>query len=93
MGGVALLAGEPFGRFGSFNPTGHAALYLSRICAETPTLLRRCQHGETGVVISRYHRIAGYDWIAMPLTPWLIEPENDSRIKVAAPSTNQVLTS
>lgn len=68
---VALLVGEPFGRFGAFNPTGHAAVYLSRICAATPTELRRCEGDETGVVISRYHRIGGYDWIAMPLMPCL----------------------
>jgi hypothetical protein len=69
--GVALLVGEPFGKFGSFNPTGHAAIYLSGVCAETPTVLRVCQSGESGVVISRYHRIAGYDWIAVPLLAYL----------------------
>lgn len=68
---VALLVAEPFGRFGAFNPTGHAAVYLSRICAATPTELRRCEGDETRVVISRYHRIGGYDWIAMPLIPCL----------------------
>ncbi|MGQ9635465.1 MAG: hypothetical protein ACUVXB_14615 [Bryobacteraceae bacterium] len=25
---VALLVGEPYGKFGFFNPTGHAAIYL-----------------------------------------------------------------
>ena len=68
---VALLLEEPYGRFGSFNPTGHAAVYLTRICAASPTVLRRCVAGETGVVISRYHRIAGLDWIAIPLMPYL----------------------
>lgn len=70
-GQAALLLEEPFGKFGRFNPTGHAAIYLPRVCAETPVLLRRCQPGELGVVISRYHRIDGYDWIAMPLVPYL----------------------
>ena len=55
---------EPFGLFGHMNPTGHAAVYLSRVCAASPTVLRPCEPGESGVVISRYHRVGGYDWIA-----------------------------
>jgi hypothetical protein len=70
-GQAALLMEEPFAKFGRFNPTGHAAIYLPRVCAETPVMLRRCEPGELGVVISRYHRVAGYDWIAMPLVPYL----------------------
>jgi hypothetical protein len=69
--GVALLVSEPFGRFGFFNPTGHASIYLSGICAETPATLRPCRPGEFGAVISRYNRIAGRDWIAIPLLPYL----------------------
>lgn len=68
---VALLMEEPYGEFGAFNPTGHAAVYLNHICAETPTQLRLCRNGEYGVVISRYHKIDGYDWIAIPLVPYL----------------------
>ena len=30
---ATLLLGEPYGKFGSLTPTGHAAVYLSRICA------------------------------------------------------------
>jgi hypothetical protein len=48
---VSLLIEEPYGFFGSINPTGHSAIYLNRVCAESPTVLRRCQPGETGVVI------------------------------------------
>lgn len=68
---ATLFMEEPFGFFGSMNPTGHAAVYLSRVCAQTPTQLRRCGPGEMGVVISRYHKVAGYDWIAIPLIPYL----------------------
>jgi hypothetical protein len=68
---VTLLLEEPFGTFGAMNPTGHAAIYLSRICADSPLSLRRCNQGELGVVISRYHRIAGFDWIAIPVIPYL----------------------
>lgn len=70
-GSVTLLMEEPFGTFGAFNPTGHAAVYLSGVCADEPTLLRLCRAGEQGVVISRYHHVAGYDWLAVPLVPYL----------------------
>ena len=75
---ATLLLEEPYGHFGEFTGTGHAAVYLSRVCAESPTVLRTCREGETGVVLSRYNRIAGYDWLAIPLMPYLYavsEPE------------------
>jgi len=62
---------EPYGDFGATNPTGHAAVYFNHICADTPTSLRPCHDGEFGVVISRYHKIDGYDWLAIPLVPYL----------------------
>jgi hypothetical protein len=68
---VALLLEEPYGRLGSMNPTGHAVVYLSRVCADSPLQLRRCAPGEMGVVIGRYHYIGGYDWLAIPLIPYL----------------------
>jgi hypothetical protein len=74
-GEVALLVEEPYGAFGSMNPTGHAAIYLNRVCAESPVLLRRCRPGETGVVISRYSRIRKLDWVAIPLLPYLYAVE------------------
>jgi hypothetical protein len=72
---VALLVEEPYGFFGSINPTGHSAIYLNRVCAESPTMLRRCEPGETGAVISRYSRIRSLDWIAIPLMPYLYAVE------------------
>jgi hypothetical protein len=71
---------EPYGFFGSVNPTGHNAIYFERICAETPTRLRRCQPGELGAVIARYQGIAGYDWIAIPLIPYLYSVEYASQV-------------
>ncbi|MFB3826318.1 MAG: hypothetical protein ACE15B_06090 [Bryobacteraceae bacterium] len=78
--GVALLVSEPFGRFGFLTPTGHASVYLSAICAETPTRLRPCRPGESGAVISRYNRIAGRDWIAVPLLPYLYAVERPEEV-------------
>src|ERR1700744_4067194 len=72
---AALLMEEPYASFGAFNPTGHAAIYLNHICAESPTLLRPCRAGEPGAVISRYHKIDGYDWLAIPLVPYLYAVE------------------
>ncbi len=82
--GVALLVSEPFGRFGFFNPTGHASIYLSGVCAETPTRLRICRPGESGVVLSRYNRIAGRDWIALPLLPYLYAVERPEDVPETA---------
>jgi hypothetical protein len=70
-GKIALLLEQPYGHFGSMNPTGHVSIYLSDVCVETPVELRRCDPGERGAVISRYHRIDGYDWLAMPLLAYL----------------------
>lgn len=68
---VSLFMEEPYARFGAWNPTGHTAIYLDHVCADTFTELRRCRPGETGVVLSRYHKVHGDDWIAMPLIPYL----------------------
>lgn len=73
---ISLLVEEPFGTFGAFNPTGHAAIYLSNVCADSPTRLRVCHGDEMGVVVSRYHRVDGYDWVAIPLVPYLYAVEN-----------------
>ncbi|MGA8111954.1 MAG: hypothetical protein WB974_21100, partial [Acidobacteriaceae bacterium] len=77
---ASLLLEEPFGGFGAMNPTGHAAVYLNHVCADTPIHLRPCHEGETGVVLSRYHRIDGYDWLAIPLIPYLYAVDDPSEI-------------
>lgn len=68
---AVLLLAEPYGRAGSLNPTGHVGVYLTRVCADTPTVLRRCREGESGAVVSRYNNVAGLDWAAIPLVPYL----------------------
>lgn len=77
---AALLMEEPYGFFGTLNPTGHIALYFGRICAETPVELRRCQPGELGSVIARYQGIRDYDWVAIPLIPYLYSVEDASEV-------------
>jgi len=68
---AALMLEEPYGVFGTLNPTGHTAVYFENVCAETPLRLRRCAPGEPGAVIARYSGIGTYDWIAIPLVPYL----------------------
>lgn len=81
---AALLLEEPYGALGAFSPTGHVAIYLNRVCADNPTHLRACRDGEAGVVLSRYHHIDGYDWMAIPLIPYLYAVENESKIPSTA---------
>jgi hypothetical protein len=81
---ATLFVQEPYGLFGAINPTGHASVYLSRVCAETPVVLRRCDPGELGIVISRYRKLSGYDWIAIPLVPYLYAVEDFTSIPEAA---------
>ncbi|MBV8049862.1 MAG: hypothetical protein JOZ80_01660, partial [Acidobacteriaceae bacterium] len=81
---AALLLEEPYGHFGAFTATGHAAVYLTNICADSPTQLRRCRNEEAGVVISRYNKIAGRDWLAIPLIPYLYAVEESDEIPLFA---------
>jgi hypothetical protein len=81
---AALLMEEPYAQFGAFNPTGHAAIYLNHVCAESPTRLRPCRPGEPGAVISRYHKIDGYDWLAIPLVPYLYAVERVEDVPTTA---------
>jgi hypothetical protein len=77
---VAILLEEPYSLDGSLAGTGHVAVYLSNICAASPTQLRRCAPGELGIVLSRYHHIAGYDWIAVPVIAYLYAVEKPEDI-------------
>lgn len=79
-----LLLEEPYSYDGTFAGTGHSAIYLARVCADSPTHLRRCRAGETGVVLSRYHGIAGNDWLAIPLISYLYAVQSVDQIPLYA---------
>ena len=81
---ATLFLAEPYSYDGALAGTGHAAVYLSGVCAASPVVLRLCAPGETGVVLSRYHRVAGYDWIAIPLIPYLYAVEKQEDIPLFA---------
>jgi hypothetical protein len=82
--GATLLLEEPYSYDGTFAGTGHVAVYLNRVCADTPFVLRRCSPGEQGVVLSRYHGIAGYDWFAIPLIPYLYSVDLPEKVPLYA---------
>ncbi|HUO27827.1 MAG TPA: hypothetical protein VMU80_01325 [Bryobacteraceae bacterium] len=82
--GAALFLEEPYGRFGHMNPTGHAAVYLSHVCAASPVRLRPCEPGESGVVISRYYHVGGYDWVAIPLIAYLYAVDRPEQVPLYA---------
>ena len=83
---VTILLEEPYSYDGALAGTGHAAVYLTRVCAASPTVLRRCSPGELGAVISRYHRVGEYDWIAIPLVPYLFAVDSPRDIPLYADS-------
>jgi hypothetical protein len=54
--------------------TGHSAVYLSRICPESPVRLRLCHAGEQGSVISNYTNLGedrSFQWNIAPLSVFL----------------------
>src|SRR5450755_791993 len=81
---ATLLLEEPYGRMGFFTATGHAAVYLSGVCANSPLVLRHCAPGETGIVLSRYDGVGGYDWAAIPLIPYLYAVERPEDVPLFA---------
>ncbi|HVN94141.1 MAG TPA: hypothetical protein VMT38_10615 [Terracidiphilus sp.] len=77
---AALLLEDAAGFSSVLSPSGHVALYFARICADTPTQLRRCGSGELGTVISRYEGVKGRDWLAIPLLPHLYAVDDPSSV-------------
>ena len=82
--GATLFLGEPYGYDGWLLGTGHSAVYLSQVCATSPVVLRLCAPGETGIVLSRYRGVAGYDWVAIPLVPYLYAVEKEEDVPLFA---------
>ena len=84
---VSLLLGEAIGYSGEWTGSGHTAIYFSNICSDGPVKLRLCAPGEQGVVISSYPNFgenAPYQWIAVPVIPYLYGVETESHIPLYA---------
>ena len=59
--------------------SGHSAVYLSRVCPETPVKLRPCRADEQGSVISTYSSLGEdqrFEWNAVPLSIYLYGVED-----------------
>jgi hypothetical protein len=59
--------------------SGHSAVYLSRICPESPVRLRLCRPDEEGSVISNYTTLGEdqpFEWNIVPLSVYLYGVED-----------------
>jgi hypothetical protein len=83
---VGVLVEEPYGNDAKFAGTGHTAVYLTRVCAASPIKLRPCGPGELGAVLSRYHRLGGYDWAVTPLLGYLYAVDRTDQIPLLVDS-------
>ncbi len=80
-GDISLFVQEALGASGEATSAGHAAIYFTNICAETPVKLRLCKEGEMGTVINNYADFGTdrkYEWMATPVVPYLYGVENES---------------
>jgi hypothetical protein len=78
---LTVLIGEPYGTLGTMLPVGHAAVYLDHVCADSPLVLRLCRPDEPmGVVLSRYHHLGQYDWLASPVMEYLYSVERADQV-------------
>ena len=81
---VSLLLHEALvGASGEAGSAGHVSIYFSNICADSPNRLRLCHPGERGVVITTYPNFGAnkpYEWLAIPLLPYLYGVEEERNI-------------
>ncbi len=80
---VSLIVLESVGYAGEMTGSGHTAIYFSNICADHALQLRLCRENESGVVLSSYPTFSdgsSYEWIAVPLNPYLFGVENEGDI-------------
>jgi hypothetical protein len=75
--------------------SGHTAVYLSRICPESPVKLRFCKPGEQGSVISNYTTLGEdqpFEWNIVPLNVYVYGVENPAdRPLFASPKIKRAL--
>ena len=78
--GVTVFIESPINFLGHVSSTGHAAILIDRLCSDDHIHIRLCRAGETGIVISRYKGINGYDWLAMPPGAYLFAVDSPDEI-------------
>jgi hypothetical protein len=89
-GSASVLVEQPYGKLNVLYPAGHSAIYLDHVCAETPIQLRPCRADELGVVISRYNDVGGFDWVAVPLIPYLYGVASVAEIPLSVDQADEV---
>lgn len=80
---VSFFLQEAIGFAAKWNSAGHASVHLSNVCTDNYTRLRPCQPGERGVVLSSFRNLGAeenYEWVAMPLLPFLYGVEAEDKI-------------
>ncbi len=80
---VSFFLQEAVGFAAKWNSAGHASVHLSNVCTDNYTRLRPCRAGERGVVISSFRNLGAeenYEWIAMPLVPFLYGVEDERNV-------------
>lgn len=81
--------------FAEITGEGHSAVYLSRVCPETPVKLRLCRPDESGSVIQNYvdyKEDLPYQWNAVPLSVYLYGVEDERQKPLfASPEIRTVL--
>ena len=79
---LGLILSEPLpSGFSKWTQSGHSAVYLSNVCADSPLHLRLCYDGENGAVISNYSDFKEdlrVEWNAVPLNVFLYGVEDAS---------------
>ncbi len=82
-GDVGVIMNESTGKgISGLTSAGHSAVYLSNICAETPTRLRLCHEGEQGSVISNYTNFGedqNYEWNIAPMNYFLYGVDSEMK--------------
>ncbi len=80
---VGILLNESLDTsFARISGSGHSAVFLSRICAETPIKMRLCRPDEQGSVMSNYTTLGEdqpFEWNIVPLSIYLYgveDPQN-----------------
>ena len=71
--GIALADPTHVGA-SEWTQAGHSSVYLSGVCAETPTKLRLCEPGEQGSILTTFPDFDeqfSYEWNAVPLSLYL----------------------
>ncbi len=85
---IAFLLHEAQGVSGEMTGAGHIAIYISNVCADSPLAIRKCRHDEQkGVVMATYPNFGtdkNYEWLAMPLMPYLYGVDSEQAVPLYA---------